>query len=271
MKILFFGDVNGKSGRAAVATILPQLRKEHKPDLVIANVENVAHGKGMTLHTVGALVEAGVDFFTGGNHSFDKPEGKKVFEKYSDRMIRPGNLPENLPGKGYQIIKVKDIPVLIINLNGQVFMENQFDLGEITSPFLKFNEILGKVGEQTKIRILDFHADATSEKRAIGFFADGRLSAVIGTHSHVQTADAQILPGGTGYLTDVGMVGSADSVIGVTTDSVLARFLNEANGGKKSSLEIAESDQYEIGYCLLEIDDTTGKCKNINSRVTYLK
>ncbi len=267
MKILFFGDVNGKSGRAAVQKILPQLKSEHKPDLVIANAENVAHGKGITLHTLQSLLDAGVDFFTTGNHVFDKPEAREVFEKFPEKIIRPANFPDELPGKGYAVMKITNTPVLIINLNGQVFMEKQFDLGEIGNPFLQLNEILGKIGAEAKVRLLDFHGDATSEKRAMGFFADGRLSAVIGTHSHVPTADAQILANGTGYITDAGMVGAADSVIGVETESVLQRFLHDGAG----PLEIAESDKYEIGYCLLEIDEVTGKCKNITNRVVYLK
>ncbi|MDZ4243683.1 MAG: TIGR00282 family metallophosphoesterase [Candidatus Doudnabacteria bacterium] len=267
MKILFLGDIVGKPGRKAVATILPKLKAEYAPDLTIANAENLAHGKGVTLQTVGELHEAGVDFFTSGNHVFDKPEGaNEVFEKYSDRIIRPANFVSetNLPGEGYKIFQARNgTPVLLINLNGQVFMETQFDLGKVGNPFIKLNEILAEAGEKAKIKILDFHAEATSEKRAMGFWADGRLSAVLGTHTHVATADAQVLRGGTGYLTDLGMVASAQSVIGVTAESALKRFLAGESLEKRFPLELADTGKFEAGYCIVEIDDATGKCQNI--------
>jgi metallophosphoesterase (TIGR00282 family) len=261
MKILFFGDINGKTGRHAVAKLLPELRATHVPDLVMTNAENLAHGKGVTLSTVNAMLESGIDFFTSGNHVFDKPEGKAVFEKWPERIIRPANVPAELPGKGFRLITVKGVPILVINLLGQAFMEKQFDLGEIGNPFLALNEILASEGSQAKIRIVDFHAEATSEKRGMGFWADGRVSAVLGTHTHVPTADAQILPQGTGYLTDVGMVAAADSVIGVAVEPVLKRFLNPGEVG----LEIAESEKFEMDYVVLQIDEDSGKCLNISS------
>src|SRR3989344_2312956 len=217
MKILFFGDIMGKPGRQAVAKILPMLKREYAPDFVIANVENLAHGKGVTLATMRNLAEAGVDFFTSGNHIYDKPEYKEVFAEFGDRLVRPANFAPAFIGDGYKIVEIKGEPVLIANLLGEVFMEKQVDQVPLTSPFYKINEILGKVGSAAKIKILDFHADATSEKRAMGFWVDGRMSAVVGTHTHVPTADAQILPQGTGYVTDLGMTGAAHSVIGVAT------------------------------------------------------
>ena len=273
MKILFFGDVVGKPGRKAVAEILPRLKQKYAPDLIIANVENLAHGKGVTLQTVGELLEAGIDFFTSGNHVFDKPEGAdEVFKKYSDRIIRPANFVSQtkLPGDGYKVIATKSgTPVLVINLNGQVFMENQFDLGTISNPFEKLNAILEEAGKDIKIKILDFHAEATSEKRAMGFWADGRLSAVLGTHTHVASADAQVLRAGTGYLTDLGMVGAAETVIGVSIESVLKRFLTDADPKKRSPLELADTGKFEAGYCLMEIDEQSGKCQNINSHLDF--
>lgn len=265
MKILFFGDIVGKIGRKALAKILPQLKAEFSPDLVLANVENLAHGKGITLATVEEMLEAEIDFFTSGNHVFDKPEAKDVFAKYGDKIIRPSNLPPDLPGAGSKILEVKGTPVLVINLLGQVFMEKQFDQGEITNPFHKLNELLGDPAvAQIKVRLLDFHAEATSEKRGMGLFADGRLSAVVGTHTHVSTADAQILREGTGYITDLGMTGAADSIIGVAPEGALGRFLNEAEGQPRSPLEVAAGPKVEAGFAVFQIDETSGKCKNIN-------
>jgi len=271
MKILFFGDITGKSGRGAVAALLPKLREAEKPDLVIANIENAAHGKGVTKKIFLSLLEVGIDFFTSGNHIYSKPEAAEVLKEYPDKIIRPANFADSLPGLGSARIEANGIPVLMLNLNGTVFMETQFDESPLSNPFLKLDEILENEGETAKIKILDFHAEATSEKRAMGFFCDGRISAVLGTHTHVQSNDAQILPKGTGYLTDLGMVGARDSVIGVKKESVLRRF-EQGEGTeaqKKAVLEIDESEQYEAGYALIEIDEETGKCQNIFSKVEY--
>lgn len=268
MKFLFFGDIVGKTGRQAVAKVLPELRKEYSPDLVIANVENLAHGKGVTLKTFQEVIDAGVDFFTSGNHVFDKPEAKEVFKKFPEKLIRPANFEGQLPGNGFVILEIRRQAVLVMNLAGQVFMEKQFDQGKITNPFLKLNEMLETPqAQEAKIRLLDFHAEATSEKRGMGFWADGKVAAVLGTHTHIPTADAQILPGGTGYQTDVGMTGAADSIIGVTKDSALRRFLAGEESTQKTSLDVADSEEFEVGYCFLEIDEQTGKCQNIVSKL----
>lgn len=270
IKILVFGDVVGKSGRKAIAKILPELRERYRPDLVMANVENLAHGKGVTLSTLEELLRAGVDFFTSGNHVFDKPEAKAVFEKYPAKLIRPANFSENLPGRGFGIVEARGVKVLVINLNGQVFMEKQFDYGEISNPFKALDQVLD-AAPPAPVRILDFHAEATSEKRAMGFWADGRLSAVLGTHTHVQTSDPQILPNGTGHLTDIGMVGAARSVLGVTKESALRRMLLEGEETKKSALEIDETEDFEIGLAVLGIDEKSGKCQNIEGKVLSVK
>ena len=264
MKILFFGDIVGKTGRKAVAKILPELKRQYQPDMVMANAENLAHGKGVTLATFEETQEAGVDFFTLGNHGFSKPEVKAVFERWPKKLIRPANVPDTLPGTGYQVLTVKGQEVLVINLLGQVFMEKQFDYGEIGNPFLALNQILAGEAGKVKVKILDFHAEATSEKRGMGFWADGRVSAVLGTHTHIPTADAQILPQGTGYLTDLGMVGARDSIIGVTTDSALKRFLGGEDSPDRAPLEVAESNQAEVSFGFLEIDEASGNCQNIN-------
>ena len=267
MKILFFGDVVGKSGRGAVAKILPELKKQYEPDLVIANAENVAHGKGVTIHTVSALFDAGVDSCTSGNHAFDKPDVKSVFEQFPDRIIRPANLPENLPGKGMAVLNVQGHLVMIANLNGRVFMEKQFDFGQIDNPFTKLDAILAAADPDVKIRLLDFHAEATSEKRGMGLYADGKLSCVLGTHTHVQTNDAQVLPNGTGYLSDLGMVGAAGSIIGVKAEGSIKRLMKEGEGGTRPPIEIDESDRYETGFALITIDERTGKCQNIRAEL----
>lgn len=266
MTILFFGDIVGKGGRQAVAQILPKLRGKHSPDLVIANAENLAHGAGITFSTMNAVLDSGVDFFTSGNHVFDKPEANEVFQKFPDKIIRPANLSKTLPGSGYKLLNVGGQLVLMINLLGQVFMEKQFDLGEIGNPFLELNEILAAEEGKAVIKILDFHSEATSEKRAMGYWAEGRVSAVVGTHTHIPTADAQILPQGTGYISDIGMVGAANSVIGVTVEPVLRRFL----GGNDTNLEVAEESPFEVDYVILEIDSKTGKCQNVNSFRTII-
>jgi len=266
MRILFFGDIVGKPGRHAVAKILPKLKDELQPDLTVANIENLAHGKGVTLATMQDLIDAGFDFFTSGNHVYDKPEYKEVFAKHGGKIVRPANFAPTWVGDGYKIIEVKGEPVMIANLLGEVFMDKQVDQGPLTSPFYKINEILDKVGNEAKIKLLDFHADATSEKRAMGFWVDGRMSLVAGTHTHVPTADAQILPLGTGYITDIGMTGGAHSVIGVKTESALERFRQHDIERKKVALEMPEDDNhFEAAYVLIEIDEATGKCQNIKS------
>ena len=267
MKVLFFGDIDGKSGRAAITKLLPDLRSQYSPNLVIANGENLAHGKGVTLRTVTEIFEAGVDVLTGGNHIFTKPEGKEVFEKFPGKIVRPANVPDNLPGSGWIVTERGGQKIMIINLLGRVFMKEQFDFGAIGNPFTKLDEILAEAGSQTKIKILDFHAEATSEKRGMGFYSDGRLSAVLGTHTHVQTHDAQILPGGTGYLTDLGMTGAASSVIGVKTEGALKRLMHEGEAAPKIALEIDEGDSHEVGFVIAEIDEKTGKCQNMKAEV----
>jgi hypothetical protein len=214
------------------------------------------------------LLDSGVQFFTSGNHIFDKPEYQQVLEKYGDKIVRPANFAPGFPGDGYKILELRGTRVMIVNLLGEVFMEKQVDQGPLVSPFAKINEILAGLDKDVKIRILDFHAEATSEKRAMGFWVDGRMSAVVGTHSHVPTADAQILPAGTGYATDLGMIGAAHSVIGFTKESVLERFREHDLERKKGKLEIIEeADAFEASYVFMEIDEQSGKCQNIKAEV----
>ena len=266
MNILFFGDIVGKTGRKAIATVLPSLKKKHKADLVIANTENIAHGIGVTSKTTGVLFDAGVDFLTSGNHVFRKPnEVDVVFRKFAGKIIRPMNFEGEYAGSGSGEIEVKGKKVIIANFIGQVFMENQFS-GLISSPFRALDKFLQSCKE-SDIIIVDFHSEATSEKRGFGFYADGRVSAVLGTHTHVQTADAQVLSKGTAFISDIGMVGAADTVLGVNKDRALEQFL-----GKKSKIEnMVESDTVEMGYVVIEIDEEKGKAKSIKRFLERVK
>lgn len=246
--------------------ILPSLKKKHQPDLVIANGENAAHGIGLTVKTARELFDAGVDFLTGGNHMFDKQEQiAEVFAAYPDKVIRPANFEGNYPGSGFVRLDVGEISVLVINLNAQVFMERQFD-GLISSPFKKLDEIL-QTAPKSDIILVDFHSEATSEKRGLGFYADGRVSAVWGTHTHVQTNDAQILPGGTAYISDAGMCGSADSILGVKKELALKRFLS----AERISLEVEEAREAELGYIVAGINEKSGKAQSIEAYLERLK
>ncbi len=261
-KILFFGDIVGKTGRRSIARILPRLREELKPDLVIANAENAAHGIGITSKIAGELYAAGCDVLTTGNHIFDKSEqAAETFRQYSGRIVRPANFEGDYPGDGWLEIDIAGRSVAVANFNGQVFMEKQFR-GLIASPFSALDKFLHAV-EKCSIIIIDFHAEATSEKRAFGFHADGRASLVVGTHTHIQTNDAQVLPGGTAYISDLGMTGAADSILGVKRQSALNRFLT----GSGAPLDVDEGDRAEVGYIFAEIDEQTGRAASIFSRV----
>jgi len=266
MKILVFGDIIGKTGRKGLAQILPSLKKKYKPDLVIANAENVAHGIGVTMRTVQALFDAGVDFLTTGNHIFDRmTEVDEVFSHYEGRIIRPMNFVGEYPGSGSGQVKVKKKTVYIANFNARVFMEKQFR-GMIASPFDALDKFLQTV-PKSAIIIVDFHSEATSEKRGFGFHADGRVSLVYGTHTHVQTADAQILSKGTAYISDVGMTGAADSVLGVDQEKAVAGFLGKSFSGDN----MVDSDEIESGFLVVEVDEATGLAKKITSERLRVK
>lgn len=234
-KILFIGDILGKGGRQALRQVLPQWKEKYKPDVTIVNVENIAHGKGVTVNTLVNIEDLVIDAYTSGNHAFDKLElSKAAFEKYPN-LIRPANYeslkfredeqPLAVPGHGYYRFSKDGQQYLVLNFNGTVFFEKQFP-GEISNPFHKVDQILTEQAQKGDIIIVDFHADATSEKIAFGYHLDGRVTAVFGTHTHVPTADARVLPGGTAYITDVGMTGPLNSVIGVKKENVLAKFLD---------------------------------------------
>ncbi|MGH2463608.1 MAG: TIGR00282 family metallophosphoesterase [Candidatus Limnocylindria bacterium] len=253
MRCLVIGDIIGKPGRLAVGHALPDLRRELELDLVIANGENVAAGAGLTPSLAEELFGTGVDVLTSGNHIWDKREIYDYLD--TDRpVLRPANYPDDVPGRGWLIHHLADgEPVAVINLMGQVFM-NQLD-----SPFTLADALLNGVGEPLpRLRFVDFHCEITSEKNAMGWHLDGRVTAVVGTHTHVPTADARVLPEGTAYISDVGMTGPRDSVIGFRLDTVLPRFLRHL----PTRFEVAEGP-VSLNAALIEADRTTGKALSI--------
>src|SRR3990167_8705857 len=251
MKILFIGDICGEPGRRAVAVLLPGLREKFGPDLVIANAENVAGGKGITEDTGKALFKSGIDLLTSGNHHWDK-KGIEDYMAKEPRLIRHANYPSverfPCPGKGFIVVTAKDgTKVGVLNLQGRVFMP------PIDCPFRTADEILSELRNDTNVIVVDMHAEATSEKRAMGFYLDGRVSGVIGTHTHVQTADEQIMPHGTAYITDVGMTGPINSGIGVEFKQVLQRFITM----RPIKYDIAKEEGRMNGV-VIEIDPKSG-------------
>jgi len=256
MKILFFGDVVGKPGRKALAAMLPQLKQDLPPDCVLANAENLAHGLGITEKTLNECREAGVDFFTSGNHVWEKADVNNLFADPATPLIRPENYPSEKPGAGHKLVSIGKESLLVVNLNGQVFIEEKF-----TSPFTAIDSVLKLYHDNPPGGIIvDFHAEATSEKVALGWYVDGRVSAVLGTHTHIPTADEKILPHGTAYISDVGMVGLKESVIGVDKEIVINNFL----GTKTSAHDIPEHGPCILNAVFIEIDPVSRQAKSLN-------
>lgn len=247
MRVLVIGDVIGEPGRRAIERILPGLRHECGLDFVVANGENVAHGLGITLPTAYELIDAGVDVITSGNHIWAK---RDIIPHLDGQIpiIRPLNYPPGAPGQGYWVKK----NVMVVNLLGRVFV------GDYDCPFRTMDNFLSTAGCENKVIIVDFHAEATSEKVALGRYLDGRVSAVIGTHTHVGTIDACILPKGTAYVTDVGMVGPEDSVIGDDTDSVIHSFVT-----KMPHRIAVGTGKATFTAMMIDIDPSTGKAISI--------
>jgi len=247
VRVLMIGDVIGKPGRKAVGSLVPGLRVEYDLDLVIANAENAAGGKGLTLETAQALLQSGVDVLTSGNHIW----AQKGIIPHLDAelpILRPLNYPPGAPGRGCLIMG----QVMVVNLLGRTFM------GNLDCPFRAVDEVLSGFVNRPPAVIVDFHAEATSEKGALGRYLDGRVSAVLGTHTHVGTIDAWLLPHGTAFVTDVGMVGPIDAVIGDDTESVIGRFLTQM----PHRLAVGKGNVW-FNSVLLEIDENTGKAKSI--------
>lgn len=255
MKLLFIGDIFAKAGRQIIAQQLPQLQRQHGIDLTIANGENAAGGFGITPELTEDLLGLGIDCLTSGNHIWNKNEIKDYLRQTaaSPRLLRPYNMHASAPGTGLTILTERlHKPVAVINLIGRVF------LGNYDCPFAAAKEAVAKARKQTNLILVDFHAETTSEKRAMGWYLTGSVSAVVGTHTHIQTADESILPGGTGYITDVGMTGPHDSVIGVEKQEIIDKFItqlptrfNAANAGA------------ELNAVVLELDDASGQCRHI--------
>ena len=248
MRVLMVGDIVGRPGRQAVASILPELRSSLDIDYVVANGENAAHGRGLTEKTAQELFRAGIDVLTSGNHIFDIRE----FVPALDRdwpVLRPANYPTAVPGRGVTTIGA----LTVMNLMGRTFMPTTVD-----DPFRTADTLLDAVAPGAAI-VVDFHAEATSEKQAFGWYLDGRVAAVVGTHTHVPTADARLLPGSTGTVTDLGMVGVRDSIIGDDVDSVLDRFLT----GMPTRLPVASGDEALFNSVLIDIDDERGLARSI--------
>jgi metallophosphoesterase (TIGR00282 family) len=220
MNVLFIGDVVGGPGRRGLATAMPELRERYSPDLVIANGENSAGGLGITEGTANEMFEAGVDVLTTGNHVYRHRDAYGFLDR-SERVVRPANYPHGNPGRGHTIVAVGDRRVAVLNLSGSV------QLQVARSPFLEVDRVLDGLRDEADAVIVDFHAEVTSEKVAMGWYLDGRVGAVLGTHTHVPTADARVLPGGTAFISDVGMTGSRDSVLGVKREQAVAAFVKQ--------------------------------------------
>ncbi len=256
MNILFIGDIYASTGRNMVASHLADLQARHSVQLTIANAENSAGGFGVTPHIADELIEQGVDAITTGNHVWDKRDFYEYLDR-SPRVTRPANYPPSLPGKGLIFVQARNgVEVAVLNLQGRAHMT------PIDCPFRMADELLAQIPASIKVRFLDFHAELTSEKVAMGWHLDGRVSAVIGTHTHVPTADTRILPGGTAYQTDCGMTGPYEGVIGAERELALKRFLTAL----PVRLEAAKRGG-ELHAVLVEVDDHSGKALRIE-RIT---
>ena len=253
MKLLFIGDIVGRPGRRAVKELLPRLREQHALDFVIANGENSAGGSGITPDTAEEIFSSGVDVITSGDHLWDQKEVVQLLANET-RFLRPLNYPPDTPGRGSGVFKVQSsISIAVLNAQGRTFMQPQLE-----NPFLLAAEEVKRLREQTKIIFADFHAEATSEKIAFARFLDGQVSAVVGTHTHVQTADEQIFRGGTAYLSDAGFTGPHESVLGREIEPVVKRFLTVV----PQRFEVAK-DGVLLQGVVIEIDDASGKAINI--------
>lgn len=255
MKFLIFGDVVGRPGRAAITRALPVLKAEYQPDSVVINIENIAHGAGISPKTVDEALTWQADVYTTGDHAWDNKQGVELLKNNDLPIIRPANYPAGVPGRGYHVFTKDGHKVAVINLQGQVFFRTH-----PASPFHVLDELLKQPAiAEADIVLVDFQAEATSEKRGLGWHVDGRLTAMWGTHTHVPTADAQIMPAGTGYITDIGMNGNYLSNIGVDRSGALQRFLTQL----PRDFTFDETGPLEVGALFLEADPATKKTTRI--------
>jgi len=255
VKILFIGDIVGQPGRLAVRTLLPKLREQHGLDFVIANGENSAGGNGITVRTAEEIFNAGVDVITSGDHLWDQKEVMELLAN-EKRFLRPINYPAGTPGQGSGVFEVRsrtsDVSIGVLNAQGRTFM------AALENPFLMVTPEVERLQQQTKVIFVDFHAEATSEKIAFARMLDGKVSAVVGTHTHVQTADEQIFPGGTAYLSDAGFTGPHESVLGREIEPVIKRFVTNM----PQRFEVA-TGRVMLHGAVVEIEELTGKAKSI--------
>lgn len=252
MKILTVGDTVGEPGRKAVKTLFPELREKYQIDFCILNGENLAGGSGITPKTAEEIFQCGVDVLTNGDHVWDQKEALGLITT-DPRVLRPANYPEPCPGQGLTVATTRNgVPVAVLNLLGRVFMKS------LDCPFKTADRLLPTLPADCKVILVDMHAEATSEKIALGWYLDGRVSAIFGTHTHIQTADERVLPKGTGYLTDVGMTGPYDSVIGREIGAVVQRFLDQRPG----RMPVADR-RVKLCGAIFDIDEKTGKTRSI--------
>lgn len=251
MRVLMIGDVVGRPGRNLLRRVLPRLKKERDIQFVICNGENAAGGFGLTAPVAEELFAMGIDVLTSGNHIWDKREIYQFLEE-DPRVLRPENYPPGVPGRGWGVFQCDNVPICVMNLAGRVFM------GELDCPFRAATDVLGQIANRTPVVVVDFHAEATAEKVAMGWHLDGKVSAVVGTHTHVQTADARVLPQGTAYITDLGMTGPIDSVIGVRREIILERFHNQL-----PARFVVAGGPVVLGAMIIDIDPASGKARRI--------
>ncbi len=260
LRILVVGDIVGKPGREACMKLIPEIKKNKNVDYVISNAENIAGGSSLTPSTIKDIFIGETDLVTLGDHTFRKKEAVDLVEE-DERIIRPANYPDGTPGRGYVITETPGgVPIAVINLMGRVFME------PLDCPFRKVKRILKEIKGHAKVIVVDMHAEATSEKVAMGWFLDGQVSCVFGTHTHVQTADERVLPKGTGYITDAGMTGPHQSVIGREIEPVLYKFINQL----PSKFDVATEDVRLCG-AIVDVDVNTGKATHIERVQEFLQ
>ena len=254
MKFLFCGDVFGQSGRQALKTYLPKLKEKFKPNFIVINGENAAHGLGLTPKIYAELRRLGADVITMGNHTFDKMDVVQIWNE-ENVLVRPLNYPENTVGKGYQMITVGTKRICVVQLLGRSFMHSKLELSD---PFLEIQNFIAEHESEYDLLIVDFHAETTAEKVAMGYLLDGKAALVVGTHTHIPTNDAHILEKGTAFITDVGMCGDYTSVLGMTRESAFAHF----GFGEKMRWEPA-TEKSTLAAVLVQTDDKTNLAKKI--------
>ena len=258
IRVLFIGDIIGEPGYNLVKSLLPGFISKYKIDFTIANAENISEGMGILEKDAKKLLELDIDVLTGGNHTMDKIQAHKYINE-TENLLRPNNYPRGAYGKGFGIFYTKDkkIKICVVNLQGRTFMK------PIDCPFRSFDWIYDRVKDETKIILIDFHAETTAEKSAFGWFADGKATGIFGTHTHIQTSDERVLPQGTAYITEVGMTGPYDSVIGMKKESSVKRFVYAT----PQKHEVAQDD-LKIAAVVCEIDVSSGKAVSIK-RIFY--